>query len=119
MNIIYLKSFSKIRGLVHGFSTRSFGSMGSDNPNVDNALNLFSKALGINPRNVIKMNQVHGKNVSWVNQEHAGQKINQTDGILAAEKDTYLSVITADCVPVLIFDKRKKYLELCMGVGVE
>ena len=113
---ISLKSFSKIPGLVHGFSTRSFGSMWHDDPNPKNALNAekalnsFSKTLGINPRNLTKMNQVHGKNVHWVNQEQAGQKISQTDGILTAEKDIYLSIITADCVPVLILDKRKKYL---------
>ncbi len=109
-NTIYLKSFQKIPGLVHGFSTRSFGSMGSDDPNANNGLNSFSKALGINPQNIIKMNQIHSKNVHWVNQQHKGQKISQTDGILTTEKDIYLSVITADCVPVLILDKRKKYL---------
>src|SRR5437667_5120191 len=92
MNIIRLKSFSKIPGLVHGFSTRSFGSMGYDNPNGSKALNLFSKTFGINPLNVIRMDQVHGKNVHWVNQQQAGQKIIQTDGVLTAEKDIYLSV---------------------------
>lgn len=116
MKIIQLASFSTIPGLIHGFSTRSFGSMWHDDPNEENvlkaeiALNSFSKALGINPQKIIKMNQVHGKNVTWVGREQSGQKISQTDGLLTSEKDIYLLIITADCLPVLIFDKRKKYL---------
>lgn len=109
-NIIYLKSFSKIPELIHGFSTRFFGSIGPNNPNSDNSLNSFSKELGINPNNTIKMNQTHSKNVNWVNKQQAGQKITDTDGILTSEKDIFLSVVTADCVPVLILDKTKKYL---------
>lgn len=109
-NIIHLKSFSKIPNLIHGFSTRDFGSMGPANPNSDKSLDSFSKSLGINPEKIIKMNQTHSKNVNWVNQQQAGQKINQTDGILTAEKNLYLAVVTADCIPVLILDKTKKYL---------
>ncbi|MBU3978176.1 peptidoglycan editing factor PgeF [Patescibacteria group bacterium] len=108
-NIIRFKNLSKINDLIHGFSTREFGSMKPGDPDSNISLELFSKALKINPQQIIKMRQIHSNNIRWVTQKDRGFRINEVDGLLTREKDVYLSVLSADCIPVLIFDKQKKY----------
>lgn len=109
-DILFLKKFSKIVNLSHGFSSRSFGNMKANNPKADESLKSFSQALDIDYLNIIKMNQVHGDHISWVNQETTGQTINEADGLLTCDKNIFLSVLTADCMPVLIYDLNKEYV---------
>lgn len=108
--ILRFNNLSNIKGLIHGFSTRPFGSMKPDDPESQKSLEFFSKALEINPRHIVKMRQIHSNNVHWVTQKDRGFRINEADGLLTQEKNTYLSVLTADCIPIFIYDKQKNYI---------
>jgi polyphenol oxidase len=105
--ILYFETFSQFSEVVHGFSTREFGNMRA--MGMPESLEKFSTSLEIDPQNVVRMNQVHSSNVAWVTKAVA-LGIDDTDGILTSEKELFLSVITADCVPVLLYDPKKKHV---------
>jgi YfiH family protein len=109
-DIVKFKIFSGIEDLMHGFSSRAFGSMRPDHPGSESSLTLFSDSLGISTHKVITMHQVHSNNIQWVKSYQVGQSMPETDGIFTNEKSLFLSVLSADCIPVLFYDRRKKYV---------
>lgn len=109
MEIIKLRIFSHIPNLIHGFSTRHFGNMHPSNPHSQTSWQTFTKAIEINPPNIIKMDQVHSNTITWVTEKNKAQTIKQTDGLLTNQKNLFLTVMTADCVPLLFFDPQKNY----------
>ena len=106
-DIIKFSNFSKVKGLIHGFSTRKFGNIRPNQPDRDQAMELFCKDLNISQTYLVTMQQVHGVNVEEVTREQRGWRILQTDGLITQSKETYLSVLAADCMPILIYDKVK------------
>lgn len=112
--IIQLKNFSEIKNLIHGFSTRDFGSMKPNDPEAIHSLEQFSLTLQIESRNIVKMKQTHSDNIAWVSDDHVRARsiallqFENVDGILTKEKNRFLSVLSADCMPVLFFDKKNK-----------
>ena len=78
-------------------------SLKCDNPEkaLENRLKFFVK-LGINPKNVLEVNQVHGNNVIIVNNISDFKK--EADGLITSRADIFLMLKTADCVPIALFD---------------
>ncbi len=66
----------------HGFGTKQFGD-------------------GRYKQSLIK--QTHSTNIHLLTSQN-NENINNCDGIITKEKDKTLSVITADCVPIIFFD---------------
>ncbi|MFJ9341001.1 peptidoglycan editing factor PgeF [Streptomyces sp. NPDC101733] len=61
--------------------------------------------LGIDPEQVVWMNQVHGRDVAVVDGPWpAGVPIPAVDAVVTARRGLALAVLTADCVPVLLAD---------------
>lgn len=104
--IITITKLSEFDGLIHGYSTRKFGSMRPKHAGSGTALKKFAHALHIDPQKIVHMNQVHGNQVAWVTSADAGQTIKTTDALLTQDRDTFLGVITADCVPILVYDPK-------------
>lgn len=107
-HIITFQHFSQIEGLVHGFSTQFFGSMRPRHEEYKASLKNFSNALGIFSEQVITMGQLHTNHVALVSESNSGQVIPETDGLITKEKEIFLGVVTADCVPLLLFDPHTK-----------
>ena len=105
---------SKFENLVHGISTRDFGSMKNDDGSI-NRLNLenFLNNLSL-PKNGICMGQVHGADVKIVTD---GSKllIENVDGIITNKKKVPLCVMTADCLPILFFDSKNQVIGIAHG----
>lgn len=95
-------------GIIHGFSTRKLGDMNIKNPRSNKYLKIFLGRLGVDEKNIVKMNQVHGNNVSFVSLQDRERVIDRTDGLVSQEKGVFLFGTFADCVPVLFLDKGKK-----------
>ncbi len=54
---------------------------------------------------VIQPNQVHSDNVVWIdNLENFNQKTFDADGIITNLHNCYLSIKTADCIPIFLYD---------------
>lgn len=109
----FWEEFARVDGIVHGFSTRSFGDMNTKNPKSNNHLKIFLKSLGTHDKNVVRMSQIHGDNVEVVSNKDSGAMsletiINNTDGLISSSKGIYLVCTFADCVPVLFLDKERK-----------
>ncbi|MFH1537420.1 MAG: peptidoglycan editing factor PgeF [bacterium] len=71
-------------------------------------------ALGLNPRKLTSPYQTHSPSVFEVDKQHAGRggldpntRIPQTDGLVTSLEEVPLVALSADCVPVILFDEEK------------
>ena len=106
-----LEKFSRQPGLIHGFSTRQFGELRVKKSLAENdKLESFLKALGLERKNLIMMEQVHGGKVKIVKDKDKGEVIKAVDGFVTALPGIILGVKVADCLPLLFFDTQKRVI---------
>lgn len=98
--------FSK-SGVVNGVSTRYFGSI-KNNGNI-NKKNLkgFLDALRVKIKSVVFPEQVHGSSVVTIDDSRK-QFILNDDGLITNKKNIFLGIVTADCLPVIFYDKKSE-----------
>ncbi len=65
----------------------------------------FFASLGFEEDAVARCNQVHGNSIQLVD---SAVSFPETDGLLTRQKNLLLTISVADCVPVLLFDRRLK-----------
>ncbi|MGW0993845.1 peptidoglycan editing factor PgeF [Streptomyces sp. NPDC002523] len=92
------------------------GAVGDDPDAVRTNRELAAKSLGVDPAQVVWMNQVHGADVAVVDapwgagvpplgrSRERGSSVPEVDAIVTARRGLALAVLTADCVPVLLAD---------------
>ncbi|WP_299531336.1 peptidoglycan editing factor PgeF [uncultured Streptomyces sp.] len=62
-------------------------------------------SLGLDPADVVWMNQVHGRDVAVVEGPWTdGEAVPAVDAVVTARRGLALAVLTADCTPVLLAD---------------
>ena len=126
-DLLTFKRFSEFASIKHfvstrvsGFSPPPFDSLnlglhvGDDADSVlKNRIRLASE-VGIPPRNFTFAEQVHGTNIAVIRSEHRGSgamdyetAIGSTDAMITNVPDICLTVVVADCVPILLFDPRQ------------
>lgn len=74
-------------------------------------------SVGFGPECLVVGNQVHGVDVTLVTGEDAGKgaldnesRLPGTDALITDKENVCLMVLTADCVPVLLLDPRKRVI---------
>lgn len=106
---------------LHGFSTRLGGvslyphtsslnlafGRGDDRETVLENLRIFADAVGVDPKRVVSVSQIHSADVRYVGEKNAGQGYFcdegfQCDGYVTDVGGIVLGVKTADCVPILM-----------------
>ena len=103
------KIFSPHKNIVYGFSVRKFGSI-KNNGNIDNEnLKRFVKTVNVNLEKVVFAKQVHGKSVSIIGNSEKNI-IRDTDGLITKQKNIFLFITTADCLPLIFYDPVKENL---------
>ncbi|GAA4923313.1 peptidoglycan editing factor PgeF [Streptomyces coeruleoprunus] len=81
------------------------GAVGDDPAAVHTNRNLAAKSLGIDPGQVVWMNQVHGRAVHVVDGPWPAEaEVPEGDAVVTARPGLPLAVLTADCTPVLLAD---------------
>jgi YfiH family protein len=81
------------------------GAVGDDPDAVRTNRELAAKSLGLDPAQVVWMNQVHGPDVAVVDGPWgAPSEIPAVDAVVTARRGLALAVLTADCTPVLLAD---------------
>ena len=122
--IIRSELFNRIPGLMFGMSTRiggtsqgSFGmntsfNVGDREENVHENRSRFFSALGISPDRIVVPRQIHGSAVRIVNEPGT---IAQCDGLITAERGLFLSVSVADCLPIILVDRKSRTLAVLHG----
>ena len=112
--------WQKYPGLLHGFMGRQGGKsigpyaglntsyrVGDDPKVVSQNVCDVKLAAGIHDGRVVTMRQVHGDHVIEVS-DRTLKEAGEADGMLTGERDIFLAVLTADCVPILIVAPEKK-----------
>ncbi|MEU1176204.1 peptidoglycan editing factor PgeF [Streptomyces sp. NPDC005820] len=80
------------------------GAVGDDSAAVLANRDLAAKSLGLDPSDVVWMNQVHGADAAVVDGPWGDRPVPRVDAIVTARRGLALAVLTADCTPVLLAD---------------
>ena len=99
--------FSKNGGVSRGiYSSLNCGTSSDDKKeNILKNLDIVSKKIGLNNQNLFTMNQTHSNRVIVINDTNKHIHRFSSDALVTNKKDVTISVLTADCVPVLIYDE--------------
>ncbi len=86
-----------------GFGTRYLG----DGRRIDNIFNFFNNNV-ISYKKIVIPEQIHSTNVSVFNSSLVDniEKISETDGVITKDVNSVLTVITADCSPIMFVEKQ-------------
>ncbi len=126
--MFYSKNLKKIKEIKHcffsrkgGFSKGIYRSLNCGRGSKDNKknilknLNYVSKKMFIKKDKLILMHQTHSNKVIEINRKNY-KKVIRSDAIISKEKGMALGVVTADCVPILLYDKSSKIIG-CIHAG--
>lgn len=112
-----LNAFGKNPDLIAVISDKKDGSMRLIGDAGNNKLPLenrkrFLEKYNIELSNVVSAGLVLSNRIAVVNEKDKGKVIKNTDGLITKERNIYLSVTAADCLPVFFFDDMKKIIGL-------
>jgi YfiH family protein len=97
-----------------GFSKGAMGSLnlsfkvGDDATLVSKNRNKLAEAFDVSPDKLIFPVQTHSSHVKIVTKDTKPEELEDTDAIITAEKGILISVMSADCVPILLYDTKTK-----------
>jgi len=124
-NILKVPSFdipngisTRMGGVSNGyFSTMNLGLSTTDSKeHIRENFRRFCKETNTNYNNLVLTDQTHNTNIKIITKEDAGKGLikqldyNDIDGLITNEKDLPISVVFADCLPVLFYDKKRKVI---------
>jgi|TARA_B110000008_G_scaffold69719_1_gene70738 polyphenol oxidase len=121
--LIKSKKLSKIKNLKHAF----FNSVGGKSTNIYKSLNCgpgskdkasnVKKNLEITRKKISKkancvflIHQTHGNKFIYIDEKYKKKIKPKVDAIITNQKYLPIAVLTADCVPILICDDKKKII---------
>ena len=110
-----LNNFKNIPGLVHGFSDIKDGNMSfvwGERGKVLSDRKAFLDKLGVKFEDSVAMFLKHGTEIMSVNEFSRGEDAMPVDCLITKSKNVFLFVLTADCLPVILYDPIKEVLAL-------
>jgi polyphenol oxidase len=126
--MFYSKKLNKFKSLKHCFFSRKGGfskgiykslncgrGSGDNNKNVIKNLNYISQKLLVKKNKLILMNQTHSNKIIEIKKNNYNRKIN-ADAMITRIKGVALGVVTADCVPIIIYESNNKIIG-CVHAG--
>ena len=126
--MFYSKNLKKINNLNHCFFSKKNGfskgiykclncGRGSkDNKkNVLRNLNFVAQKMKVSKKKLVLMNQTHSNKVIEINKNNYSKKIN-ADAMITKMKGVAIGVVTADCAPIILYDKKNGIIG-CVHAG--
>ncbi len=126
--MFYSKNFKKFKNINHcffsrkgGFSSGLYKSLNcgkgsrDKRKNVSKNLQYVSKKMSVKKNRLILMYQTHSNKVIEIDNTNLNKNVN-SDAMITKDKKIALGVLTADCVPILIYDARNKIIG-CIHAG--
>ena len=126
--MFFSKKLKKYKEIKHCFFSRKGGfskgiykelncGKGSEdkNKNILKNLKRVAEVMNVKIKHLILMNQTHSNKVLEINKKNYTKKIN-SDAMITNMNGIVLGVLTADCVPILIYDKKNKIIG-CIHAG--
>ena len=104
--------FSRKNGFSKGYFESLNCGLGSDDQreNVLKNLELVSKKIGCKKESLITLNQKHSDQVIYFKNERSLKNKLTGDAMVSEVKNIGISILTADCAPVLFYDPNKKII---------
>jgi YfiH family protein len=133
LDILFFENLSEYKEIRHFVSTRKGGfskppynslnlgfHVGDDPENVLKNRKRLANTIGIPLNHFTIGRQVHSGNVTIISEELRGkgstnhkEAINATDAMVTNVADICLTILVADCVPMLFFDPVKRTIGVC------
>ena len=126
--MFYSKKLKKIKQLKHCFFSRrngfskgiykglNCGKGSRDNKNnIEKNLNFVAKIMNVKKTKLILMHQTHSNRVIEIKKHNYRKKI-KADALITRIKGMAIGVLTADCVPIIIYDAENKIIG-CVHAG--
>jgi len=109
--------FSKKNGYSIGiYKSLNCGHGSKDNKkNIQKNLKLVAKKMRVKPKNLVLMHQTHSNKVIEIKKINYRRKIN-ADAMITKMRGVSLGVLTADCVPIILYDSKNKIVG-CIHAG--
>ncbi len=110
--------FSKKNGFSKGiYQSLNCGQGSSDNKkNIIKNLNFVAKNMHVSRKKLILMYQTHSNKVIVINRKNQYLLKYKSDAIITKIKGLALGVVTADCVPIILFDSHNQIIG-CIHAG--
>ena len=116
--MITSKKLEKLKGINHGFFNRKGGKscgiykslncgLGSKDKkkNIKKNLDIVKNKINKNSNNIFLLHQIHSNKFIYINKKlKFPKKKYKADAIITNQKNLPIGILTADCVPVLIYD---------------
>ena len=120
------RKLSKFQEIKHGFFNKKGGKsegiykslncgIGSSDTkkNVRNNLKIVCKKINCSPRKLILLNQIHSNKFYFIGKNFKfNKKKLKGDALITNVKNIAIGVLTADCVPIFIYDKNLKIISV-------
>tara|TARA_B100000886_G_scaffold100562_1_gene66801 strand:+ start:99 stop:851 length:753 start_codon:yes stop_codon:yes gene_type:complete len=102
--------FNRLGGTSKGIYTSLNCGKGSKDKidNISKNLNIVSKKMGCSSGNLVSLNQIHSDKVYKINS--VPKKRLAGDAMITNKQNIAISILTADCAPILIIEKKQKYV---------
>jgi len=126
--MFYSKNLKKIKNINHcffskknGFSKGIYKSLNCGRGSHDNKKNInknlifVSNKMGVPKNSLILMRQTHSNKVVEIKKNNYKKKI-KADAMITKMKGIALGVVTADCVPIILYDVRNQIIG-CVHAG--
>jgi hypothetical protein len=121
--LITSKKLNKLNGISHGFFNRYGGKSkgiykslncgpGSNDKkiNIYKNLKIVKSKINNDCKNIILLNQIHSNKFIFINKNYKKKRKFKADAIITNQKKLPIGILTADCVPILICDKKKNII---------
>ena len=126
--MFYSKNLKKFKNIKHCFFSKKNGyskgiyrslncgkgSKDSKN-NIKKNLNFIAKKMSVKSNNLILMHQTHSNKVIEIKKNNYKKRI-LADAMITKKKGYSISVLTADCVPIILYDVKNKVIG-CIHAG--
>ena len=121
--MIRSKKLTKIKNLKHCF----FNSIGGHSKDIYKSLNcgpgskdnkkdikknlqIVRKKIGKKAKNIFLVNQIHSNKLIFIDKTYNNKVKPRADAIITDQTNIPIAVLTADCTPILIYDKKKRMI---------
>ena len=124
LKLLKSKKLSKFSKISHGFFNKNGGvskgiyrslncGIGSNdkNNNIKKNLKIVSSKLRTKSRQIFLVKQTHSNKFIYLsNKSNLKSRIIKADAIISEKKNLPIAVLTADCVPILVYDKSRNMI---------